>query len=481
MDMLFRPVFARVKTPVMGSTPGQQSSTSTDDNDEPEEILTTNIRVRTTPRIPSYMGFEPATPPIPSESFHNVRNPEDVYHKPSSDQLAEMLKVVMMNQSNTEPVPIEYNSTILHVLEAYHDLRMQLTAEEDAMEMLKQSSKKDIKDFEELASQWHQKEGDYKIEMKKLEVLLSKTEGGMESVALARSKSVIHGATKASASIKRGIGTIKHRNSARNSHQTVQAAKISMQGSVHGIQTLTKVQLKALERQQAQEFGVNFESSVSGADSSSVSHHSDIPPQRTPLLGLGIHEKPLPEIPISANERAKQTTLDKYLSSRQHSYSDPNTPTPVKQSVDYEKVFSFRPGDDDELVGRRSSDRDRAQRSAVDEHLGYRPSMPNLKTGPITPTSDRKTTSHRPRLARLEDKKTFVSPKPSQLPRIQDNDHILGRMDSSSSSIVTAVRDNSGRSSASNSQAGRPKLKRNTWKQRSDYCCDGGGKSLCCE
>ena len=121
-----------------------------------------------------------------------------------------------MNQNNLDSIPIQYNSTVLHVLEAYHDLRIQLNAKGDTIELLKESHTKDIKDFEELATQWQQKESDYKSELKKLEVLLSKTTGGLESVALARSKSVIHGAERASETIKRGIGTIKERNSARN-------------------------------------------------------------------------------------------------------------------------------------------------------------------------------------------------------------------------------------------------------------------------
>jgi hypothetical protein len=174
------------------------------------------------------MGFRPATPPIPAPgTFPNLRNPDNVYHKPSGDQLAEMLKVVMMNQSTMDPVPVQYNSTILHVLEAYQDLRMQLIAKEEEIEVLKRSHTKDIKDFEELAAAWHQKEIDYKVEVKKLEVLLSKTEGGMESVAMARSRSVIHGVEKASDTIKRGIGTIKARNAARNSQD---AGELSSRG-----------------------------------------------------------------------------------------------------------------------------------------------------------------------------------------------------------------------------------------------------------
>jgi len=150
--------------------------------------------------------------------------------------MVEMLKVVMMNQSSMEPVPIQYNSCILHVLEGYYDLRIQLQyvhsiflwprrswhlryaqlirilrSKDEAIELLKQTHTRNIHDFEELASAWHLKEKDYQVEVKRLEVLLSKT-GGLESVSMARSDSVIHGSKKASEIIKSGIGTIKQRN-----------------------------------------------------------------------------------------------------------------------------------------------------------------------------------------------------------------------------------------------------------------------------
>lgn len=224
MDLLFRPVF-RVKTPVIGSPslpqPNRQSSFSEHDTNDSEEG--SNCRIRPASRVSSYMGlplgFRPATPPIPApEAFPILRNPENVYYKPSGDQLVEMLKVVMMNQSTMDPVPVQYNSTILHVLEAYHDLRMQLIATAEAVDVLKQSHTKDIKDFEELAAAWQQRESEYKAEVKNLEVLLSRTEGGMETVAMVRSHSAIHGAEKASDTISRGIGTIKARNAVSSSY-----------------------------------------------------------------------------------------------------------------------------------------------------------------------------------------------------------------------------------------------------------------------
>lgn len=224
-----RPVFTRAKTPtpatpVIGSLPDAQSSAaSTNSKDDPEEVIPTSTKLRSTPRMSSYIGFRPESPRVSSpiisvpDPFPNFHNPENVYHKPSADQQAELLKIQMMNQSNFDPIPVEFNSIVLHVLEAYQDLRTQLNAKDEVIEELKESNRKDIREFEDMAARWDQKESDYKAEVKSLEVILSKTEGGLESVTMARTMSVVHGTERASVSIKRGIGTIKERNSARNS------------------------------------------------------------------------------------------------------------------------------------------------------------------------------------------------------------------------------------------------------------------------
>jgi len=159
------------------------------------------------------MNVRSSTPPIPQtpDSFANIRSPESVYYKPSVDHMAESLKVLMMNQSSMTPIPISYNACILHVLEAYQDLRMELAKKESFLDELKLSHMKDINDFEALATQWEVEEQDYKKEIKKLEVLLSQTDGGLEKVTLARTNSAVHG-SRAAETIKRGIGTIRQRN-----------------------------------------------------------------------------------------------------------------------------------------------------------------------------------------------------------------------------------------------------------------------------
>lgn len=131
--------------------------------------------------------------------------------------MAEMVKVVMMNQDLMSLIPVMYNSSILHVLEAYHDLREELKKKESEIEDLRTAQANDIKALQALAKKFDEKEKDYKTEIKNLEVLLARTDGGMEKVTLARTKSMVYGAVKTSESVCSMISTIKERNEARYS------------------------------------------------------------------------------------------------------------------------------------------------------------------------------------------------------------------------------------------------------------------------
>ena len=104
----------------------------------------------------------------------------------------------------------------------------------------------------------------------------------------------------------------------------------------------------------------------------------------------------------------------------------------------------------------------------MDEYLEHHPSpLRHLESRSETPSSSQESSRLPPRSTRPITKpkpsatghSTTATAEPCQLPRMQDHDQ-LSRMDSSSSSVITAVRDISGRNSANNSQLGRPKLSR---------------------
>ena len=181
-----RPVFTRTRTPTEEQVNETEEKTS---------------RLRPTSRVSSHMSLHLSTPP------------ENVYQKPATNQMAEMLKVVMMNQGSLNPVPVQYNSCILHVLEAYQELEAQIHAKTLAIGHLKQSHAKDVMHYKALAGQWEQREKDYQTELKKLEVMLSRTEGVMtEEFTMARSSSNIHGSRRVADCVKDGLRGIKTRD-----------------------------------------------------------------------------------------------------------------------------------------------------------------------------------------------------------------------------------------------------------------------------
>jgi hypothetical protein len=216
MDNWLRPVFTRTKSTLGDPT----HNINFLDQDISDIEATENIR--STSRANSFLGFDtPRLPAFPfSSSFTGVTTeqsginppleeefplykPDDTWIAPSVDHMAESLKVVMMKQGSFEPVPIMYNSSILHVLEGYWKLREQVKKQDVVISGLKERAELNEGDFEKTAEEWVEKENDYKAEIKRLEVILSKTEGGLESVSLARGGSVVHGTKKASDAIKR--------------------------------------------------------------------------------------------------------------------------------------------------------------------------------------------------------------------------------------------------------------------------------------
>ncbi|CAD6456634.1 07dfcb61-dfbb-4004-bee6-acf7b4e9139d [Sclerotinia trifoliorum] len=396
MDQWLRPVFTRTRTPVQ-STPNDRS-------EDPHEAEETMKSIRPASRVSSYMGFRSSSTANLHTSdtftFQHVNIPENVYHKPSGSQMAETLKVVMMTRNLMEPVPVEYNTCIVHVLEAYNDLEEELARKDGEIDDIKARHTKDIREFDVMAEQWKAKEKDYQKEMKNLEILLSKTEGGMENVTMARSKSVIHGARRAADFFEDGMEKIKQNfaryssgrcslnttteweidptqqstsppapetprspgrasrqeedtqqerivGSRRREHSSVQdtesfySAVDSQPGS-----RLTSLQLDALERQHAtEELGVAFDSSSESDDTSSrsaITEGQGLTPNGTPKHP-DIKEKPLPDIPASDPE------IDPSFSSEtDHAQPWVNLQDDehASSSIDSRKGFSFKAGDD---------------------------------------------------------------------------------------------------------------------------------------
>ncbi|KAL7625607.1 hypothetical protein AAE478_004827 [Parahypoxylon ruwenzoriense] len=149
-------------------------------------------------RVPSYLSLASRASHSPEplssagEASLLVREQDKIWYNPSLDQMVEALQVAIMTQGVLKPIPVEYNSYILHLIEGFADSQENIRIVNTACAEAKQSLEQHLEHFKSVADEWLERENQYKIEIKRLEVLLSRTSrDGLEAVTLARTNSVI--------------------------------------------------------------------------------------------------------------------------------------------------------------------------------------------------------------------------------------------------------------------------------------------------
>ncbi|KAJ8124845.1 hypothetical protein O1611_g8794 [Lasiodiplodia mahajangana] len=121
-----------------------------------------------------------------------VRSQDKVWYNPSLDQMVETLQTLLMTHGVLEPIPIEYNSYVLHLVDGFAKARENTRKAEAACQEARQSLEHNLDEFRQLANDWLERESQYRSEVKRLEVLLSKSsQGGLEVVTLARTNSIV--------------------------------------------------------------------------------------------------------------------------------------------------------------------------------------------------------------------------------------------------------------------------------------------------
>lgn len=152
-------------------------------------------RQKDSSRVSSFLGFGRHPSHLDTTSgldiFSHVRDADQTWHNPSPDQVAETLKVVMMTRNNLDPVPVQYNSCILQLLEEYQDLQGTLKEKDKFLDKLILHHDKEVQDLKQVIHQLEETMDSYKIEIKNLEILVATGQCGLDVVTLARSQSII--------------------------------------------------------------------------------------------------------------------------------------------------------------------------------------------------------------------------------------------------------------------------------------------------
>ncbi|CCF43437.1 hypothetical protein CH063_03071 [Colletotrichum higginsianum] len=106
--------------------------------------------------------------------------------------MVDALHYIMMTKSVLDPVPREYNSYILHLLEGYWSVQVQLKKTEQTLKEELETSQRSIDEFTKMSDEWQEKEAAFRAEIKRMELVLAKVAPeGVGAVVLARSESVV--------------------------------------------------------------------------------------------------------------------------------------------------------------------------------------------------------------------------------------------------------------------------------------------------
>jgi hypothetical protein len=156
----------------------------TDNEDIPQEA--TNLKI--TPR--PLAGFNQSSADFAHEIL--VREADRLQNTPSVDEMADMLRTIIMVSPTPPVLDPQHTSYVLHLIEGYSKLRSKLSAREKEAAQLKAKQQEDREKSKMLFVDWSAQEARYKAEIKRLELIIQQVSGkGVEAVALARSGSLI--------------------------------------------------------------------------------------------------------------------------------------------------------------------------------------------------------------------------------------------------------------------------------------------------
>jgi hypothetical protein len=213
---------------------------------------------------------------------------------------------------------------------------------------------------------------------------------------------------------------------------------------------LATSQLDAFERQQAErEFGMAFDSSTSGPESSTQSSHDEVLHVEQRLgLGIDINKKPLPDIPSNPEPNISGHTIH-YFHVPRYPQFDTGTET-LEPSP--QLGFSFKPGDDLDIIAHNT-----VRDGNAKDVLGVSTYQSRSTTSEEQSETSYMSTqcvggARRPKSTPLSAKHKLQS-KRGIARDIQDNESL--KRDDSTSSIITAVRANSGHSIESSRHSNR--------------------------
>lgn len=118
---------------------------------------------------------------------------QNLWHRPTLEQMVDALYVAMMTKPVGSPLPVEYNVYVQHLLEGYSSQSRTLRETEELLAEEKETKRRSMVEFAKMSKGWEEREAAYMAEIKRMEVYLAKSAPeGVQAVVLARSGSVMN-------------------------------------------------------------------------------------------------------------------------------------------------------------------------------------------------------------------------------------------------------------------------------------------------
>ncbi|KAK6849678.1 hypothetical protein PG995_013511 [Apiospora arundinis] len=179
----------RARTPVTPRSPVSSERFSFHDAEEQQRSRPGPAHMSSFLSLATHASSQSPEPQEPKSASFSIKDHDKVYN-PSLDQLVEALQVNIMANGILAPLPVHMNTYVLRLIEGYSNCQEDLRAKNAALEEVKRMREAAFEDFTVLAEELRNREGQYKSEIRRLEVLLAQ-KNGLETVTLARTNSTL--------------------------------------------------------------------------------------------------------------------------------------------------------------------------------------------------------------------------------------------------------------------------------------------------
>lgn len=125
-----------------------------------------------------------------ADSEFRYRESDVTWHNPSLQQMIETVLCTIMTNGISAPIPSHLNHFVASMIEEFSFQMREMKALQNKYTKLEETRVNQAQELRETTNEWQEREREFRLEIKRLERIISDTQKGAESVLLARAGSV---------------------------------------------------------------------------------------------------------------------------------------------------------------------------------------------------------------------------------------------------------------------------------------------------